>query len=144
MIPDKLESRFFCIPFSRNIGLLGFSDMLGGFAGGQAEFLRVPFGDVGPLKIESNLSDDQVLFLSDIFPTGNMAVENCEMEPRDTVAIWGCGPVAQFAIQAGRMFKAVRVIAIDCVEERLEMARKNGKAETIDFEKQMYTKNFKA
>ena len=117
-------------------GLFGFSHMLGGFAGGQAEYLRVPFADVGPIKIESNLSDEKVLFLSDIFPTGYMAAENCGIEPGDTVAVWGCGPVAQFAIQSCWMFKAGRVIAIDCVEERLEMARKFGKAETINFEKQ--------
>ena len=117
-------------------GLFGFSHMLGGFSGGQAEYLRVPFADIGPLKIQSNLSDDQVLFLSDIFPTGYMAAENCGIEAGDTVAVWGCGPVAQFAIQSCWMFKAGRVIAIDCVEERLEMARKFGKAETIHFEKQ--------
>ena len=82
-------------------GLFGYSHMLGGFAGGQAEYLRVPFADVGPLKIENDsLSDEQVLFLSDIFPTGYMAAENCQIEPGDTVAVWGCGPVAQFAIQS--------------------------------------------
>ena len=80
-------------------GLFGFSHMLGGFPGGQAEYLRVPFADVGPFKIESDLPDEKVLFLSDIFPTGYMAAENCGIEPGDTVAVWGCGPVAQFAIQ---------------------------------------------
>ena len=116
-------------------GLFGFSHMMGGFAGGQAEYLRVPFADVGPLKIESDLPDEQVLFLSDIFPTGYMAAENCGIEPGDTVAIWGCGPVAQFAIKSAWMFGAGRVIAIDRVPERLKMAEAHGKAETIDFSK---------
>lgn len=115
-------------------GLFGFSHMLGGFPGGQAEYLRVPFADVGPLKIESDLPDEKVLFLSDIFPTGYMAAENCGIEAGDTVAIWGCGPVAQFAIQSAWMLGAGRVIAIDCVSERLQMAAKHGKAETINFE----------
>jgi threonine dehydrogenase-like Zn-dependent dehydrogenase len=115
-------------------GLFGFSHMLGGFAGGQAEYLRVPFADVGPLKLETDLSDEKVLFLSDIFPTGYMAAENCDMEPGDTVAVWGCGPVAQFAIQSAWLLGAGRVIAIDRVPERLEMARTYGKAETINFE----------
>jgi threonine dehydrogenase-like Zn-dependent dehydrogenase len=117
-------------------GLFGFSHLVGGFAGGQAEYLRVPFADVGPQKIESSLADEQVLFLSDIFPTGYMAAENAEIEPGDTVAIWGCGPVAQFAIQSAWMMGAGRVIAIDRVPERLEMARTHGKAETIDFDKE--------
>ena len=116
-------------------GLFGFSHLLGGFAGGQAEYLRVPFADVGPIKIESDLADEQVLFLSDIFPTGYMAAENAEIEPGDTVAVWGCGPVAQFAIQSAWMLGAGRVIAIDMVPERLAMARTAGKAETIDFSK---------
>lgn len=114
-------------------GLFGFSHMLGGFPGGQAEYLRVPYADVGPIKIESGLSDEKVLFLSDIFPTGYMAAENCDIEPGDTVAIWGCGPVAQFAIKSAWMLKAGRVIAIDRVAERLRMAREHGKAETINF-----------
>jgi len=117
-------------------GLFGFSHMLGGYAGGQAEYLRVPFADVGPIKIESSLKDEQVLFLSDIFPTGYMAAENAQIQPGDTVAIWGCGPVAQFAIQSAWMLGAGRVIAVDCVPERLEMARTHGKAETIDFSKE--------
>lgn len=114
-------------------GLFGYSHLLGGFAGGQAEYLRVPYADVGPIKIESDLSDEKVLFLSDIFPTGYMAAENAQIEPGDTVAVWGCGPVAQFAIQSAWMFKAGRVIAIDCVKERLELARSQGRAEVIDF-----------
>lgn len=118
-------------------GLFGYSHMLGGFAGGQAEYLRVPFADVGPLKIENDsLSDEQVLFLSDIFPTGYMAAENCQIEPGDTVAVWGCGPVAQFAIQSAWMLGAGRVIAIDEVPERLAMAEKHGRAETINFQEQ--------
>jgi len=115
-------------------GLFGYSHMLGGFAGGQAEYVRVPLADVGPIKVPNHLTDEQVLFLSDIFPTGYMAVENCGMEPGDTVAIWGCGPVAQFAIQSAWMLGAERVIAIDRVPERLEMARTKGRAETLNFE----------
>jgi threonine dehydrogenase-like Zn-dependent dehydrogenase len=115
-------------------GLFGYSHLLGGFPGGQAEYLRVPFADVGPLKIESTLPDEKVVFLSDIFPTGYMAAENCDIEPGDTVTVWGCGPVAQFAIQSAWMFGAGRVIAIDRVPERLEMARIHGKAETINFD----------
>lgn len=114
-------------------GLFGFSHMLGGFAGGQAEYVRVPFADVGPIKIPTGLRDEQVLFLSDIFPTGYMGAENCGIERGDTVAVWGCGPVGQFAIQSAWMLGAGRVIAIDRVPERLRMAEKDGKAETINF-----------
>jgi threonine dehydrogenase-like Zn-dependent dehydrogenase len=116
-------------------GLFGFSHMLGGYAGGQAEYLRVPYADVGPFKIESDLPDEKVLFLSDIFPTGYMAAENAGIEKGDTVAVWGCGPVAQFAIQSAWMLGAGRVVAIDRVPERLEMSKKHGKAETINFDK---------
>jgi threonine dehydrogenase-like Zn-dependent dehydrogenase len=116
-------------------GLFGYSHMLGGFAGGQAEYLRVPFADVGPIKIPDGLQDEQVLFLSDIFPTGYMAAENAQIESGDTVAIWGCGPVGQFTIQSAWMFGAGRVIAIDRVPERLQMAEAHGKAETINFDK---------
>jgi len=115
-------------------GLLGYSHLLGGFPGGQAEYLRVPFADVGPVRIPSGLRDEQVLFLSDIFPTGYMAAENAEIEPGETVAIWGCGPVGQFAIQSAWMLSAGRVIAIDRVPERLRMAEERGRAETINFE----------
>jgi threonine dehydrogenase-like Zn-dependent dehydrogenase len=112
----------------------GFSHILGGIPGGQAEYLRVPFADVGALKIENeSLADEQVLFLSDIFPTGWMAAENAEIEPGDTVAVWGCGPVAQMAIRSAYLQGAGRVIAIDRVAERLAMAEK-GKAETINFD----------
>ena len=117
-------------------GLFGYSHMLGGYAGGQAEYLRVPHADVGPIKVPDELSDEQVLFLSDIFPTGYMAAENAEIEPGDTVAIWGCGPVGQFAIQSAWMLGAGRVIAIDNVPERLAMAQTHGKAETINFDEQ--------
>ena len=114
-------------------GLFGFSHLLGGYAGGQAEFVRVPFADVGPIKVPAGLSDEQVLFLSDIFPTGYQAAENCSIQQGDTVAVWGCGPVGQFAIKSAYLLGAERVIAIDQVAERLEMARTEGKAETIDF-----------
>lgn len=117
-------------------GLFGYSHMLGGFAGGQAEYLRVPYADVGPIKISSGLPDEQVLFLSDIFPTGYMAAENADITPGDTVAVWGCGPVAQFAIQSAWMLGAGRVIAIDRVAERLSMAASYGKAETINYEEE--------
>ena len=114
-------------------GLFGFSHMLGGYAGGQAEYVRVPHADVGPIKVPDSLADDQVLFLSDIFPTGWMAAENAGIEPGDTVAVWGCGPVGQFAMQSAWLMGAGRVIGIDTVPERLAMARTLGKAETIDF-----------
>src|SRR6185436_11659790 len=109
--------------------------LYGGYAGGQAEYVRVPFADVGPIKIPEELDDEQVLFLSDIFPTGYMAAENCQITPGDTVAVWGCGPVGQFAILSAWLFGAERVIAIDQVPERLRMAQEKGKAEIIDFSK---------
>jgi threonine dehydrogenase-like Zn-dependent dehydrogenase len=114
-------------------GLFGYSHLLGGYAGGQAEYVRVPFADVGPLKIPEGLSDEQVLFLTDIFPTGYMAAENCDIQPGDTVAVWGCGPVGQFAIRSAFMLGAERVIAIDRIPERLAMAQA-AKAETINYE----------
>jgi threonine dehydrogenase-like Zn-dependent dehydrogenase len=113
-------------------GLFGYSHMLGGFAGGQAEYLRVPFADVGPIKVPEGLSDDQVLFLSDIFPTGFMAADFCNLRGGETVAVWGCGPVGQFAIKSAFMLGAERVIAIDTVPERMAMARESG-AILIDF-----------
>ncbi len=115
-------------------GLFGYSHMLGGYAGGQAEYLRVPFADVGHIKVPEGMDDEMALFLSDIFPTGYMAAENAEIEPGDTVAVWGCGPVGQFAIQSAWMLGAGRVIAIDNVPERLAMARHHGRAEVIDFD----------
>jgi threonine dehydrogenase-like Zn-dependent dehydrogenase len=114
-------------------GLFGYSHMLGGYAGGQAEYLRVPFADVGAFKIPDGIPDEKVLFLSDIFPTGYMAAENCDIEPGDTVAVWGCGPVGQFAIKSAYMFEAEHVIAIDQVPERLRMAEEHGKATTLNF-----------
>ncbi len=114
-------------------GLFGYSHMLGGYAGGQAEYARVPFADVGLLKIPDGLTDEQVLFLTDIFPTGYMAAENCNIQPGDTVAVWGCGPVGQFAIRSAYMLGAERVIAIDRFPERLQMA-KEGKAEILNYE----------
>lgn len=114
-------------------GIFGYSHLTGGFAGGQAEYLRVPFADVGPLKIPEGMPDEKVLFLSDVFPTGYMAAENAEIEEGDTVAIWGGGPVGQFAVQSAWMFGAGRVIMIDRVPERLRMAENHGKAETINF-----------
>ena len=116
-------------------GIFGYSHMLGGFAGGQAEYARVPFADIGPLKVPDELTDEQVLFLSDILPTGYMAAEACGIEPGDTVAVWGCGPVGQFAIKSAYMFGAERVIAIDRFEYRLRMARDKAGAETINYER---------
>ncbi|HEV2503762.1 MAG TPA: zinc-dependent alcohol dehydrogenase [Mesorhizobium sp.] len=109
-------------------GLFGYSHMYGGFAGGQAEFLRVPFADIGPIKVPEGLSDEQVLFLSDIFPTGYQAAENCNIQPGDTVAVFGCGPVGQFAIKSAFLLGAGRVIAIDTVPERLALAEASGAA----------------
>jgi threonine dehydrogenase-like Zn-dependent dehydrogenase len=115
-------------------GLFGYSHLLGGFAGGQAEYARVPFADVGPIKIENGFTDEQVLFLSDIFPTGYMAAEACNIQPGDTVAVWGCGPVGQFAIQSAFLLGAERVVGIDRFPERLRMAREKSGAQTINYE----------
>jgi threonine dehydrogenase-like Zn-dependent dehydrogenase len=115
-------------------GIFGYSHLLGGYAGGQAEYARVPFADVGPIKIEDDLSDEQVLFLSDIFPTGYMAAEACNIQPGDTVAVWGCGPVGQFAIKSAFLLGAERVIAIDRFPERLRMAREVCGADVINYE----------
>jgi threonine dehydrogenase-like Zn-dependent dehydrogenase len=115
-------------------GLYGYSHLYGGYAGGQAEYARVPFADVGPIKVPDGLTDEQVLFLSDIFPTGYMAAENCDIQPGDTVAIWGCGPVGQFAIKSAYLLGAERVIAIDRFPERLRMAQEQGRAEVINYE----------
>jgi threonine dehydrogenase-like Zn-dependent dehydrogenase len=108
---------------------------LGGYSGGQAEYLRVPYADVGPINVPASLSDEQVLFLSDIFPTGYMAAEFCNIQPEDTIAVWGCGPVGQFAIRSAFLLGAARVIAIDTVPERLALAREAG-AETLDFKRE--------
>ena len=115
-------------------GLFGYSHLLGGYAGGQAEYARVPFADVGPMKVPDSLSDEQVLFLTDIFPTGYEAAENCNIEPGDTVAVWGCGPVGQFTIKSAFLLGAEKVIAIDNIPERLEMASKQGNVKTLNFE----------
>jgi threonine dehydrogenase-like Zn-dependent dehydrogenase len=115
-------------------GLFGYSHLFGGYAGGQAEYVRVPFADVGPLKVPDGLTDEQVLFLTDIFPTGYMAAENCQIKQGDIVAVWGCGPVGQFAIKSAFMLGAERVIAIDRVPERLAMAQEWGGAEVINYE----------
>ena len=115
-------------------GIFGYSHLMGGYAGGQAEYVRVPYADVGPFKVPDALSDEQVLFLTDIFPTGYQAAENCGIQGGDVVAVWGCGPVGQFAIRSAWLLGAERVIAIDRVPERLEMARTHGQAEVINFE----------
>jgi threonine dehydrogenase-like Zn-dependent dehydrogenase len=114
-------------------GIFGYSHMLGGYAGGQAEYVRVPFADVGPLRVPATLTDEQVLFLSDILPTGYMAAENCSIHPGDTIAVWGCGPVGLFAIASAMMLGAGRVIAIDRFPERLRKAESIG-AEVLDYE----------
>ena len=113
-------------------GLFGYSALTGSYPGGQAQYLRVPHANVICLKVENDLPDEKVLFLSDIFPTGWMAAENADIEPGETVAVWGCGPVGQFAIQSAWMLGAGRVVAIDRVPERLQMAREFGRAETLD------------
>jgi len=114
-------------------GLFGYTHMLGGYAGGQAQYARVPFADVGPLRIPAGIPDEQVVFLSDIFPTGYMGAENCNIKPGDTVAIWGCGPVGQFAIRSAFILGAERVIAIDRFDYRLQLAQEAG-AEIINYE----------
>ena len=112
-------------------GIFGYSHLTGGFAGGQAEYVRVPFADVGTLKVPAGLDDEQVLFLSDIFPTGYMGAEMCDIKPGDTIAVWGCGPVGQFAIASALLLGAERVIAIDRFPERLQMAREKAGAEVV-------------
>jgi threonine dehydrogenase-like Zn-dependent dehydrogenase len=114
-------------------GLFGYSHIFGGYAGGQAQYVRVPFADTACQPVPQSVSDEQALFLSDIFPTGYMAAENCNIHPGDTIAIWGCGPVGQFAIKSAYMLGAERVIAIDEIPERLEMARIQGKADILNF-----------
>lgn len=114
-------------------GFYGYAHMFGGYAGGQAEYVRVPFADTGLLKLSDGVPDEQALFLSDVFPTGYMAAENCGIRPGDTVAVWGCGPVGQFAIKSAYLLGAERVIAIDRFPERLGMAHEEGKAEVIDY-----------
>jgi threonine dehydrogenase-like Zn-dependent dehydrogenase len=116
-------------------GVFGYSHMLGGFAGGQAEYARVPFADVGPLKVPSDLGDEKVLFLTDIFPTGYMGAEMCDIKRGDTIAVWGCGPVGQFAIASAKLLGAERVIAIDRFPYRLRIARERAGADvTINYD----------
>lgn len=114
-------------------GLFGYSHLFGGYSGGQAEFVRVPFADVGCLPIPEDVDDERALFLTDIFPTGYMAAENCDIKAGDVIAVWGCGPVGQFAIRSAYLLGAERVIAIDRIPERLDMARRGG-ADTIHFD----------
>jgi threonine dehydrogenase-like Zn-dependent dehydrogenase len=115
-------------------GIFGYSHMLGGYAGGQAEYARVPFADVGPIKVPEGMADEQVLFLSDIFPTGYMGADMCNIKPGDTIAVWGCGPVGQFAMKSAYLLGAERVIGIDRIPERLAMAKEKAGAETINYE----------
>ncbi len=115
-------------------GVFGYSHMMGGFAGGQAQYARVPFADVGPLRIENDLPDEKVLFLSDILPTGYMGAEMCDIKPGDVIAVWGAGPVGQLAIASAYLLGAEQVIAIDRFPYRLEMAREKAGAETINYE----------
>lgn len=115
-------------------GLFGYSHIYGGYSGGQAEYVRVPFADVGPIKVPESLTDEQVLFLSDIFPTGFAAADHCNIAPGDTVAVWGCGPVGQFAIRSAYMLGAERVIAIDRFPDRLSVAADQGGAEVLNYE----------
>jgi threonine dehydrogenase-like Zn-dependent dehydrogenase len=115
-------------------GIFGYSHLMGGYAGGQAEYARVPFADVGPIKIPNGLTDEQVLFLSDIFPTGYMGADMAEIQPGDSVAVWGCGPVGQFAIASAYLLGAETVYAIDRFPYRLQMAREKCGAVTINYE----------
>ncbi|MBA3818525.1 MAG: glutathione-dependent formaldehyde dehydrogenase [Deltaproteobacteria bacterium] len=127
-LPEKLMGH-------ATAGAFGFSHLTGGFAGGQAEYVRVPFADVGPLKVPSNLTDEQVLFLSDIFPTAYFGAEMCEITPKKVVAVWGAGPVGQFAIASAKLLGAERIIAIDRVPYRLKMAvEKAGATDVINYE----------
>jgi threonine dehydrogenase-like Zn-dependent dehydrogenase len=130
--PEKREMAEAMYGYSPS-ALFGYSHMMGGFAGGQAEYVRVPFSDFGPLKVPDSLSDEQVLFLSDIFPTAYMAVDACNVQPGETVAIWGCGPVGLFAIKSAFLLGAERVIAIDHRKKRLDLAKAAG-AEVLNFE----------
>jgi threonine dehydrogenase-like Zn-dependent dehydrogenase len=115
-------------------GIFGYSHLLGGYPGGQAEYARVPFADVGPLKVPEELSDEKVLMLADIFPTGYMGAEMCDIKPGDVIAVWGAGPVGQFAIASAYMLGAERVIAIDRFPYRLNMAKEKSGADTLNYE----------
>jgi len=124
-------------------GLFGYSHMYGGYSGGQAEYVRVPFADVGPFKIEDSIDDEMVLFLTDIFPTGYMAAENCNIKPGDVVAVWGAGPVGQFAIKSAFLLGAGRVMVIDRIPARLRLAATASGAETINFEEEPVLEHLK-
>jgi len=124
-------------------GIYGYSHLTGGYAGGQAEYVRVPFADVGPLKVPAELPDEKVLFLSDILPTGYMGAEMCDIKPGDIVAVWGAGPVGQFAMASAFLLGAERVIAIDRFDYRLALARDKVGAETIDYEQQDVSETLK-
>jgi threonine dehydrogenase-like Zn-dependent dehydrogenase len=115
-------------------GIFGYSHLTGGYAGGQAEYARVPFADVNPLKVPDGMTDEQALFLSDILPTGYMGAEMCDIQPGDVIVVWGCGPVGQFAIASAFLLGAERVIAIDRFPYRLQMAREKAGAETLNYE----------
>ncbi|MCE9552210.1 MAG: glutathione-dependent formaldehyde dehydrogenase [Planctomycetes bacterium] len=115
-------------------GLFGYSHLYGGYAGGQAEFVRVPFADVGPVPLPESITDEQGALLADVLPTGFMAAENCQIQKGDTVAVWGCGPVGLFAIKSALWLGAERVVAIDRFPERLELAKRLGATETINYE----------
>jgi threonine dehydrogenase-like Zn-dependent dehydrogenase len=127
----RLAEKMFGAPTA---GIFGYSHLTGGYAGGQAEYARVPMADVGPIKIDDDLTDEQVLFLSDIFPTGFMGAEMCDIQPGDVIAVWGAGPVGQFAIVSAFLLGAERVIAIDRFDYRLRMAREKAGAETVNYE----------
>jgi threonine dehydrogenase-like Zn-dependent dehydrogenase len=125
-------------------GIFGYSHLLGGYAGGQAEYARVPFADVNSIKIENGVPDESVLFLSDIFPTGYMGADMCNIKPGDVIAVWGCGPVGQFAIASAYLLGAERVIAIDRFPYRLQMAKEKAKAwETINYEEESVLERLK-
>jgi threonine dehydrogenase-like Zn-dependent dehydrogenase len=115
-------------------GLFGYTHMMGGYAGGQAEYVRVPFADVGPFKVPDSLTDEQVVFLTDIYPTGYMAAENCNIQPGDTVAVWGAGPVGQFAVKSALLLGAEQVISIDNIPERLALAAEDSRVKTLKFD----------
>jgi threonine dehydrogenase-like Zn-dependent dehydrogenase len=115
-------------------GIFGYSHLTGGFAGGQSEYVRVPFADVGPLKLENGFSDEQVLFLSDVFPTGYMGAEMCDIRGGEVIAIWGAGPVGQFAAASAQLLGAERVIVIDRFEYRLRVAERHSRVETLNYE----------
>jgi threonine dehydrogenase-like Zn-dependent dehydrogenase len=127
----RLAEKMFGFPTA---GIFGYSHLTGGFAGGQAEYARVPFADVGPIKIENGISDEAVLFLSDVFPTGYMGAEMCDISGGEVIAVWGAGPVGQFAAASAKLLGAERVIVIDRFDYRLDVARRNSDVETLNYE----------